>query len=101
MPPHLSHLLQSLNIALFNPLKRYYGRLVGELMRTSLTRISKETFLPTFKDAFFQVFKQKNIQSGFRGAGFVPYNSEKVIARLDAKLRTSTPDIESLILPKL
>jgi hypothetical protein len=98
MPPHLSHFFQPLNTALFSLLKRYYGRLVGELMRTSLTRISKEDFLPTFKNAFFQVFKQRNIQSGFRDAGLVPYNPEEVIARLDVKLRTPTPDIESLIL---
>jgi hypothetical protein len=100
MSPHLSLFFQPLDIALFNPLKRCYNRLVGELMRTSLTRISKEDFLPTFKDAFFQVFKQKNIQSGFRDAGFVLYNPEEVIARLDVKLRTPTPDIESLILPE-
>jgi hypothetical protein len=100
MPPHLSHFFQLLDIALFNPLKRYYGRLVGELMRTLLTRISKKDFLPTFKNAFFQVFKQKNIQSGFRGAGLIPYNPEEVIARLDVKLRTPTPNIEFLILPE-
>jgi hypothetical protein len=100
MPPHSSHFLQPLNIALFSPLKRCYNRLVEESMRTSLTRISKEDFLPTFKNAFFQGFKQRNIQLGFRGAGFVPHNPEEVIIRLDVKLRIPTPDIESLILPE-
>jgi hypothetical protein len=31
-----------------------------------------------------------------RGAGFVPCNSELVIAKLDIKLRTATSDIESM-----
>jgi hypothetical protein len=56
MPPHSSHLLQPLNVALFGPLKRNYGRMIENLMRISLTRISKEDFFPAFKNAFFEVF---------------------------------------------
>jgi hypothetical protein len=100
MPPHSSHLLQPLDVALFGSLKRSYGRMVEKLMRISLTRISKEDFFPAFKDAFFEVFGQANVQSGFRGAGFLPCNPETVIAKLDIKLRTSTPDIESMNLPE-
>jgi hypothetical protein len=100
MPPHSSHLLQPLNIALFGPLKRAYGKQIENIMRTSLTRVSKENFIPAFKNAFFQVFGQKNIRSGFRKAGLVPYDPEQMIAKLDVKLRTPTPDIESLSLPK-
>jgi hypothetical protein len=70
------------------------------MMRTSLTRVFKEDFIPAFKDAFFQVFGQKNIRSGFRGAGLVSHDLEQVIAKLDVKLRTLTPDIESLSLPE-
>jgi hypothetical protein len=69
-----------LDIALFGPLKRVYGKQVENMMRTSLTRVFKEDFIPAFKDAFFQVFGQKNIRSGFRGAGLVSYDLEQVIA---------------------
>jgi hypothetical protein len=61
MPPHSSHLLQPLNVALFGPLKRSYSRMVEKLMRISLTRISKENLFPAFKNAFFKVFGQANV----------------------------------------
>jgi hypothetical protein len=61
MPPHSSHLLQPLDVALFGSLKRSYGRMVENLMRISLTRISKEDFFPAFKNAFFEVFGQANV----------------------------------------
>jgi hypothetical protein len=101
MPSHSSHLLQSLDVVMFGFLKRSYGRMVEKLMRISLTRIFKEDFFPAFKDAFFEVFGQANVQSGFRGAGFVSCNPETVIAKLDIKLRTPTPDIESMNLSEL
>jgi hypothetical protein len=101
MLPHSSHLFQPLNIALFGPLKRSYGRMVEKLMRISLTRISKENFFPAFKNAFFEVFSQANVQSGFRKASLIPCNPETVITKLDIKLRTPTPNIESINLLEL
>jgi hypothetical protein len=44
--------------------------------------------------------KKKNVQSGFRDAGLVFYDPEQVIAKLDVKIHTLTPDIESLSLPE-
>ena len=34
---------------------------------------------------------EKNIQGGFAGAGLMPYDPERVISKLDVKLRTPTP----------
>jgi hypothetical protein len=61
MPAHSSHLLQLLDIALFGPLKRAYGKQVEKVMRISLTRVSKEDFFPAFKNAFFAFFNEKNV----------------------------------------
>ena len=33
----------------------------------------------------------ENVRGGFRGAGLVPFDPEKVISQLDIKLRTPTP----------
>jgi hypothetical protein len=60
-------------------------------MRRSLTHIVKEDFLLLFKDTFLEVFTLKNIQSGFRGSGLVPFNLEVVISKLDVRLQTLTP----------
>jgi hypothetical protein len=91
MPAHSFHILQSLNVACFGPLKRMYGKMVEKMMRRSLTHIAKENFLPFFKDTHFEVFTHKNIQAGFLGAGLVSFDPESVVSKLDVKLRTPTP----------
>lgn len=78
-------------MACFGLLKRVYGRIVEKMMRRSLTHITKEDFLPLFKDTFFEVFTQTNIRAGFRGAGLVPFDPESVISKLVVRLRTPTP----------
>jgi hypothetical protein len=91
MPAHSSHIFQPLDVACFGPLKQVYGKMVEKMMRRLLTHIAKEDFLPFFKNTFVEVFIHKNIQSGFRGAGIVPFDPESVVSKLDVRLRTPTP----------
>jgi hypothetical protein len=65
MPPHLSYLLQLLNITCFSPLKRSYGDVILALVRSRIYYISKETFLLAFKVAFKKTFTIENICVGF------------------------------------
>jgi len=60
-------------------------------MRSHVTHITKEDFLPAFFAAFQSSMTAKNIQGGFRGAGIVPLDPETVISRLDVKPQTPTP----------
>jgi len=62
----------------------------------NITYISKLEFLYMFREAFFALITEKNIQGGFTGAGFVPYNPERVISKLDMRIRTPTPPTSSL-----
>jgi hypothetical protein len=91
MPAHSSHKLQPLDVGCFGPLKQAYGRLIEELMRAHINHVSKLEFLCAFREAFFASMTEKNIQGGFAGAGLVPYDPERVISKLDVKLRTPTP----------
>ena len=91
MPPHSSHLLQPLDVGCFGPLKQAYGRQVEDLMRMYINYISKLKFLCGFREAFFASITEKNIQGGFAGSGLVPYDLERVLSKLDVKLRTPTP----------
>ncbi|KAI1506967.1 DDE superfamily endonuclease [Pyrenophora tritici-repentis] len=91
MPPHLSHLLQPLNVGCFSPLKRAYSREVESLMRNYINHITKLEFLPAFKIAFNRAFTPANICSAFRGAGLVPLQPEAVLSKVDVQLRTPTP----------
>jgi hypothetical protein len=60
-------------------------------MRMHINHVSKLEFLCGFREAFFASMTEKNIQGGFAGAGLVPYNPERVLSKLDVKLRTPTP----------
>jgi hypothetical protein len=91
MPAHSSHILQSFDVACFSSLKQVHNKMVEKMMRRSLIYIAKEDFLPFFKNTFFEVFTHKNIQSGFKEAGIVPFDPESVISKLDVRLRTPTP----------
>jgi hypothetical protein len=45
LPPHLTHLLQLLDLVIFSPLKRVYSTKVNEYTAYSITGINKEYFL--------------------------------------------------------
>jgi hypothetical protein len=90
MPPHLSYLLQPLDVGCFSPLKRAYSDKISSLAQYSTKQTKKEAFLPAFKAAFKKAMTKENIYAGFRGAGLVPHNLEAVILRLDVVLCTLT-----------
>jgi hypothetical protein len=91
MPPHSSHLLQPLDVGCFGPLKRAYSREIEELVRCRVSHITKEDFLPAFKNAYDKALVASNIKGSFRGAGLVPHNAEAVLSKLDVRIRTPTP----------
>ena len=91
MPPHSSHKLQPLNVSYFRPLKQAYSRQIEDLIRMHINHVSKLEFLYAFREAFFASMTEKNIQGGFIGAGLMPYDPERVLSKLDVKLRTPTP----------
>ena len=93
MPPHSSHLLQPLDVGCFGPLKKAYSRQIENLVRSRITHISKEAFLPAFIEAFRAAMTKENILGGFRGTGLIPYDPEVVTSQLD--IRTATPIPES------
>jgi hypothetical protein len=55
-----------------------------------LLPLNRFEFLPAFKQVLKATFTKQNIKAGFRGAGLVPYDLERVISCLDLRLRTLT-----------
>jgi len=90
MPPHSSHLLQPLNVSCFLPLKHVYGHQVEICMQLEHNHIDKLNFLKAFKPARAAALSSLNIHSGFAAAGLVSYDPERVLSRLQLKLRMST-----------
>lgn len=88
MPPHSSHLVQPLDVALYSPLKRAYGKEISDFIRASTNHITKTEFFVAFKAAHDKTFTKDNIKAAFRGAGIVPWDPESVISKLDVRLRT-------------
>ncbi|OQD91366.1 hypothetical protein PENVUL_c284G00185, partial [Penicillium vulpinum] len=91
MPPHSSHLLQPLDIGCFAVLKRSYGRLVETKMRNGINYIDKLDFLEAYPLARIEAFKLETIKNSFGAAGLVPFAPNRVISKLDIRLRTPTP----------
>ncbi|SLM36159.1 conserved hypothetical protein [Lasallia pustulata] len=98
MPPHSSHLLQPLDVGCFSPLKRAYGHQVEICMQLGRNHIDKLDFLEAFKPARAAALSSSNICSGFAAAGLVPHNSERVLSRLQFKLRTPTPPASETVI---
>jgi hypothetical protein len=91
MPPHSSYLLQPLDIGCFAVLKRVYGRLVEMKMRNGINHIDKFNFLEAYPSARIEAFKSEIIKNSFCSAGLIPFTPERVISKLDIRLRTPTP----------
>ena len=91
MPPHSSHLLQPLDIGCFAVLKRAYSRLIESKMRARINHIDKLDFLEAYPSARIEAFKSETIKNSFAAAGLIPYNPDRVISKLDIRLRTPTP----------
>ncbi len=53
--------------------------------------VSKLEFLCGFRAAFFASITKRDIQGGFARASLIPYNLERVLSKLDVKLRTPIP----------
>ena len=65
MPPHLSHLLQPLDVGCFLPLKKAYLRQVKKLIHNRINYITKTELLPAFINAFNALINKKQIKGGF------------------------------------
>ena len=46
LPSHTTHILQPLDVGLFGPLQKYYGKRVENYLRLTGEGVSKRNFLP-------------------------------------------------------
>ncbi len=60
-------------------------------MQMYINYVSKLEFLYSFYKAFFTSITERNIQGGFARSSLMPYDLERVLSKLDIKLRTLTP----------
>ena len=91
MPPHCSHLLQPLDVGVFSAFKRAHSNETDKTSRLSTQRISRPEWLQMFIRARTKAIKPDNILAGWRGAGLVPNDPQKVLNHLSRNTTISVP----------
>ncbi|KAL1952872.1 hypothetical protein VTO42DRAFT_4077 [Malbranchea cinnamomea] len=81
----------ALDVGCYSPLKQVYKKEVEKQMRLGINHIDKDEFLTIYSSIRPAALSEKNIQSGFRATGLVPYDPEQVLAQLSTHMDTPTP----------
>ena len=81
LPPHTSHLLQPLDVAVFGPLKKFYNHECAIFMRYNLGKtINKYYVAELGSKAYTKAMTPANIQAAFKKTGIFPFNTQVVEA---------------------
>jgi hypothetical protein len=82
LPPHTSHLLQPLDVAIFGPLKKRLTAALSHLNQAQLVRIQKVEWMDAYIQARLDVCNYQNIISAWRGAGLFPFNPQRALCTI-------------------
>jgi len=80
--PHTSHILQPLDVMLFQPYKHYHAKAIDYASRTGCGDFNKLEFLAAIGSIRQQTFKRNSILSSFRECGLVPFRPTVVLAKV-------------------
>jgi hypothetical protein len=79
-PPHASHLLQGLDVAVFGRFKVVFADVCNEFENASRLPVDKDSLLYLIGTAYNQVFIPSTIKSAFRATGIWPFNRNAVLS---------------------
>jgi len=110
LPPHITHLLQPLDVGVFQALKHSFKKEIRKEIFNGATKISKVNFFAFFQTFHNKVFKNRQIATSvFRKTGLIPLNPTVVLTKMkeyhkilkESRLQTPTPPPRqsSLLLP--
>ncbi|KAE8190035.1 hypothetical protein CF336_g5475, partial [Tilletia laevis] len=81
LPPHSSHILQPLDVAVFQPYKHWHREAIDAATRTGCTNFSKTEFLAALNGIRMHTMKANTIKTGFRRTGIHPYDPTQVLSK--------------------
>jgi hypothetical protein len=96
LPPHTSHLLQPLDVAIFGPLKKRLTTALEHLNAAQLVRIHKHEWMEAYIKARTEVLDTQHIDSSWRGAGLFPFNPKRALRTIE---KETTPEAETPEIP--
>ena len=91
LPPHSSHITQPLDVGVFGPLKREVGRRTDGLSVIQPGRIARVKWAAQLVTSRLKAMTKSNIMAGWRGAGLVPINPQRLISPRHRPTPPSTP----------
>jgi hypothetical protein len=95
LPPHSTHLMQPLDVRVFQSLKGAHSRVVEEAVRAGETTFPKPAFMKHFHKIRMKGLKEHTIKSAWRKCGLVPFNPNVVLSKiteLEVEPRPMTPE---------
>jgi hypothetical protein len=99
LPPHLTHLIQPLDVVVFQPLKHYHAKELDILIRDGLVNITKIEFLVVIQQARKQAFKEATNRAAFKKTGIWPFQPSIVLQVIQERqaVRTPSPPADAIL----
>ena len=94
LPPHATHLLQPLDVVVFQPYKHWHTEAVDVAACTGCVDFNKLEFLEALGSIYQKALKPSTILSVFRETGLILYRPKKVVDRLQEKEKERQKDTE-------
>jgi hypothetical protein len=89
--PHTTHLVQPLDVVIFQPYKHWYGKAVAEAYATGCLDFDKMELLNSLHTIRVQTFKKSSILSAWKKAGLIPYAPEAVLDLIQLPIPETPP----------
>jgi hypothetical protein len=97
---HSTDLLQPLDVGIFGPLQRFYGKTADDHMRKTRTGVVKGSFWKFYSAARSAAYTPANIKVAFRKTGIYPFNPDAVFSQVPAYSRTVSSPLKHLTILK-
>jgi hypothetical protein len=88
----MTHVIQPLDVAIFNPYKHWHDKAVKKAIREGETTYGIADFMYDLPEIRDQTFKPRTIKKGFTDAGLWPLDEKKTLAKMKIYKDPQVPD---------